>query len=542
MENFSEISKKIQFFATKDSYLGVEDFKKRVYFDVSYNKSYYNFVKYNNYKTLISFLSYFEEKIKILDKFDNKEYLNLKEDFYKKFDILYDKINEIEELLLLKKYFEEKIYNLENYDNTKNEKKLNIKNSEIKDFKKEIYKINKEIKKTIENLSEIKDIYKFLDNLELKNIQTSANLYVKSLNSEIANFIVKKIDDTEFVKWNLTKSQKYEEILFFKDESIAVKDRNGYMAIAPVGDNYNELAKEISKDLVSYWYRKKPSFIPNVMSLLEKNDYELDKLNALTNTFINNEQIFKNLNIDFAKLLDQYNKKGGIEKIDDLLNKALKNYKVKKYGQSIISNKYKHLYNKKTESLLEEIYDLKVPQNVLQDFIGKKLASFKTSNKLNESLVSFLNTMNSFNMESTLNKMKNLNAEVCFVKDNILVIKINDFETSKGMGSTSWCISRNESYFNSYSSGGNQYFYYDFSKDSKNKTSMIGFTIYNNGEINTAHLKNDDYVDFEENYYDIYIKTLIEHKEKYKLKPEIEKLLEEEIKLSTPKNFLKSKI
>jgi hypothetical protein len=542
MENFSEISKKIQFFATKDSYLGVEDFKKREYFDVSYNKSYYNFVKYNNYETLISFLSYFEEKIKILDKFDNKEYLNLKEDFYKKFDILSDKINEIEELLLLKKYFEEKIYNLENYDNTKNEKKLNIKNSEIKDFKKEIYKINKEIKKTIENLNEIKDIYNFLDNLELKNIQTSANLYVKSLNSDIANFIVKKIDDTEFVKWNLTKAQKYEEIVFFKDESIAVKDKNGYKAIDPVGENYNELAKEISKDLVSYWYRKKPSFIPSIISLLEKDDYGLDKLNALTNTFINNEQIFKNLNIDFSKLLEQYNKKGGIEKIDDLLNKSLKEYKVKKYGQSIISNKYKHLYNKKTELLFEEIYDLKVPQNVIQDFIGKKLASFKTSNKLNESLVSFLNSINSFDMESTLNKMKNLNAEVCFVKDNILVLQINDFDASKAMGSTSWCISRNESYFNSYSSGGNQYFYYDFSKDSKNKTSMIGFTIYKNGTINTAHLKNDDYIDFEENYYDIYIKTLIEHKDKYKLRPEIEKLLEEEIKLSSPKSFLKSKI
>ncbi len=159
MENFSEISKKIQSLAIQDNYLGVENFKKREYFDVSYNKSYFNFINYNNYETLITFLSYFEEKIKILDKFDNKEYLNLKEDFTKKLDIEFNRLSEIEEFILLKKHFEEKIYNLESYSNTENEKKLKTQNDYIKEYKKEIYKINKEIKKTIENLKEIKDIY-----------------------------------------------------------------------------------------------------------------------------------------------------------------------------------------------------------------------------------------------------------------------------------------------------------------------------------------------------------------------------------------------
>ena len=34
---------------------------------------------------------------------------------------------------------------------------------------------------------------------------------------------------------------------------------------------------------------------------------------------------------------------------------------------------------------------------------------------------------------------------------------------------------------------------YNFNKDSKDNDSMIGITLYNTGEISTAHYKNDDH-------------------------------------------------
>ena len=71
-----------------------------------------------------------------------------------------------------------------------------------------------------------------------------------------------------------------------------------------------------------------------------------------------------------------------------------------------------------------------------------------------------------------------------------------------------------------------------FNKDSKSNLSMIGFTIEKNGKMHTAHIKNDDYINFEEKYKNVYINTIVSEIEKYNLsKDKIKEFgIEEKIK------------
>ena len=135
--------------------------------------------------------------------------------------------------------------------------------------------------------------------------------------------------------------------------------------------------------------------------------------------------------------------------------------------------------------------DLNLPDNSLQEYIGKKIAAFKTPEEFNGALSKFLESLNSFTLEATLNKAEKFGIQVISENHNKLILRINNFEESKTMGSSSWCISRSESYFHSYADGAEQYFLFDFSKENTDNASMIGITLHTNGEYSTAHYKDD---------------------------------------------------
>lgn len=133
--------------------------------------------------------------------------------------------------------------------------------------------------------------------------------------------------------------------------------------------------------------------------------------------------------------------------------------------------------------------------NIFQEYIGKKIAAYKTPEQFNEGLASFLKSFNGFDMQSLTLKAENTGVRMISDSDNKLIVEIENYEQSEKLGSSSWCIVRDESYFNSYTGDGNkQYFLYDFSYDSSDNESMIGFTIDRNGEHYAAHYKNDDEV------------------------------------------------
>lgn len=537
MENFNEITKKYQKYAIRESFLGVEDFLTKDSFDLSqkksFNYSYQDIIENRDFPSIGS----------IEDLLESYEKKSLNKKIPTEYDDLYNDI--IESLDRVKELHENKVFNdskaykinqhinsykesLEYLVKSNNEykekriKALEIKikesNKEVRKLKKELTLLSKENQLFTEKIDEFKKIIVDLDKSE-KIIKTQADLYVNSLDK---NMITKFLTDktVNFIKWEFSKAQKFEEVLFFEDDTIAVKDKEGYKSIKPLDENYNKLAQEVFKNVIAYVYRKKPNYIAKMNELMSLDQYNLPKAYSLSQNFLENEQILKNNGFN---LIDELNlglssKKPSLEVIDDKMSKIILNYKVTKLANSIISQKYKHLYDKKSEIYFKEIYDLKISEEMLQNMIGRKMASFKTPKDLNSALGLFINSMNNFDIETIKQKASNFNTKLCIETENSLVIRINDFEASKNLGSSSWCISRNQSYFDSYSDERRyQYFYFDFTKNSKSNLSMIGFTIEKDGDMHTAHIKNDDYINFEEKYKNVYIKTIVSEIEKYNL-------------------------
>jgi hypothetical protein len=127
--------------------------------------------------------------------------------------------------------------------------------------------------------------------------------------------------------------------------------------------------------------------------------------------------------------------------------------------------------------------------------IGKKLAAYKSPDEFNNALNMLLNTINQFNDEAINIKAFNTNANIIIKNDEYTIIEISDFNQSKNLGSSSWCISRDEHYFNSYTKNLNhQYFIFDFNKQSTDNECMIGLTLKEDGSYYTAHAKNDTHI------------------------------------------------
>ena len=83
--------------------------------------------------------------------------------------------------------------------------------------------------------------------------------------------------------------------------------------------------------------------------------------------------------------------------------------------------------------------------------------------------------------------------EFIFDKDNVLVLKVKDYETIKHVAkTTNWCISKNKTYWNNYMKQRQrqpnfQYVLLDFNKKEDDETSIVGFTTQNDAKITHAH-------------------------------------------------------
>jgi superoxide dismutase len=181
---------------------------------------------------------------------------------------------------------------------------------------------------------------------------------------------------------------------------------------------------------------------------------------------------------------------------------------VKQYAHSISSNKYDHLYNDETYKIVENIYDMDLNKDIYQQNIGRKIAAYKTPEEFNSAIKSLYDSVNEFSSKATLAKANVAGIEIVVESEDLVILKIEKFEESKLMGSGSWCISRQETYFNSYTGNErDQYFIFDYTKKAEDNGSMIGITL-NNGEYYTAHYKDDEQAEENDDMIQTYINTI----------------------------------
>lgn len=324
----------------------------------------------------------------------------------------------------------------------------------------------------------------------------------------IETVLEKIIKDVMLIAENISyQNIHYKKVVIFEDNSIAVlvDGQDSFEIFVDI----NESKNLVKLSLVGYLkniLRKNPTIAKVISNAFESNinkinesadryydrPLQFNKIMVSIDTYFKNENILKSLKFDF---IDACKKLSSFEKIDDKMNKLIREHKIKKYAESIVSVKYKHLYNDQSYKLFKELYDLGIDLKIVQELIGKKLAVAETETMFNDNIKSLINSFNDFDIESIKIKAVSNKVKVISDVDNILIMEIENFEQSKKLGSGSWCISRNKTYFEQYTEkGAKQYFIYDFNQTSKSVKSLMGVTLTKINTVKAAHNKSDSQI------------------------------------------------
>lgn len=349
-------------------------------------------------------------------------------------------------------------------------------------------------------------------------VATMSTKYTKELNNssgDISTFLLDKTFDEDILtSIKLEDNQKVQAYLVFKDNSIAVKQKGVFKEIDTMSE-LDETFTALKESIVSFKLKKRPQVAKFFISLIKENG-QFDKGLLAIDTFIKNEQILKNMKMDLTAFQEK-----SFEALDDYMHSLIDTYKLNQYANSILSNKNKHLLTKNCLGSFKILKNMEVSESQLQDIIGKKMAAIKTPEEFENYLIKVVGQFTGFNHEAVLSKLNRADIVPVYDEGGILVFPVKAYKDSKSLGSPSWCIVRNESYFDSYTSyNQKQYFLYDFNKNEKDNDSLIGFTLTNNGDFHTQHLRNDDYLNVNKQLQDIANKIMFMNKEEFILSPE----------------------
>lgn len=307
-------------------------------------------------------------------------------------------------------------------------------------------------------------------------------------NNTVENFLNAKIlsEDVK-VALEFTAAQKIEKVFLFDDKSIAYKTNNQYHTIKD-STTVATFIKDLHHESLSFILRKKPKTIGFFQNKLKEDSQYANAIKAAT-SFVEHSQVLKQYNFDLNTLKDK-----GFEMIDDTINNLVYKNKIKQFAFSILSAKYKHHFNDQTEPYFKDLFDNDVTTSQLQTFVGKKIAALKSNEDVIKMINGMLDHFNGFTQEALTEKLQSLGIKKIHDANNAVSFEVTTYEQCKALGTTSWCIVRDEDYFNQYvhNKGNRQYIIYDFNKLSTNIESMIGFTVEQNGDIYAEHWKNDD--------------------------------------------------
>lgn len=384
---------------------------------------------------------------------------------------------------------------------------------------KELHKLTLTIKKDISSK------YKILNTTAEDYIELKEKINEKE-NSNIVDFIESVNENNISCHIKLSKSQKYEEIIFFHNQQFIVKDNKGNYIEPNNSKDAKQIIKDFNIDIINFELRKNPT-LSKIIITKYKEEENLEKTFILLNSLKQNQQILKNINytIDINS---------SIEAITDSIAHSVKKHKIEKLSMSIMSNKYKRLYSQDCFPIFEQMIESNFTEKQVQEFVGKKIASCKTQEDFLTYLTKIKNTIFNFSSEKLLvdvdkcKSVKLINSE-----NDLYILKVDTFDDSKILGTSNWCISRESYYFDTYANGNNQYFLYDFSKDSYHPESMIGITLYKDGSINAAHDKKDDNIKKDELIKELSKKIIINDIESFpdiESNPEYKNILVENIK------------
>lgn len=354
---------------------------------------------------------------------------------------------------------------------------------------------------------------------------TNADLFISTLakntgTNAVEGFLIEKMltDDAVITSIDFTAGQDINKAILFDDASIAYK-KNGQYHTFKDNQSLENFMYTLNNSALSYILRKKPKTIPFFKEkLIDDNNYN----NAITAaiSFVDHYTVLKQYNYDLNTFKDK-----SFEAIDDEINHLVNKNKIKQYAFSILSAKYKHLFNDETEPYFKALFDNNVTTSQLQTFVGKKLAAMNSNEDVIMMLNGIHNHFDGFTQEALSLKLESFGIKKIHDHDNVVTFAVANYVQCEALGSTSWCIVRDQEYYDQYVSSRRniQYMMYDFNKPSTDINSMIGFTVERSGAIYAEHLKNDDAIHSyskDERLTHIQTNTIYQNRQNHKLSEE----------------------
>jgi hypothetical protein len=370
------------------------------------------------------------------------------------------------------------------------------------DFKEKLSELNNEYPNIIRQLTrQFERLHEIIvDTNPQSEIASMADRYCHLMNkSETLSHTVEsyqlKSGENCIVSIELSDNRKIPEIIYFKDNSVSYKESGQYLRLR----NKEELALVLSNvedSCIHEMLKNRPKI---AKFFIDKHDEEklhyrhsFHKVETVIKSFIKNEDILKNSKLDYTLFKDK-----DFEAIDDHINQIVYAHKVKAYANSIFSNKYKHLMNEESLGYFKELYDLDFPAEKLQKNIGSKIAAIKTQEDFTFVVKKLYDSLSGFNYEAKKTLAEDLGAREVVNDNGVLVLEIENYEQSRKLGSSSWCIVRDAVYFDEYvRNGSRQFFIYDFSKKEIDNDSLIGITLDKDGYNLFQHFKDDTSINY----------------------------------------------
>jgi hypothetical protein len=421
------------------------------------------------------------------DFIDFKSSINIQEKFNNDISKLLLNVLSIEDLVDVKKFI------ISNY-------KDNLKNiiSNYDNIYDNIFKLNNKF--MIETNYILK---KFIEkNIDFNHLALRAYININN-NNDYSTFN-KDLQDYKHFKDN-----NYKGIAIFSDRTSIIEKKDGSFELLCTKKQKLDIKDKFTALYLREKYNKNPIICKEFIDIIKLNkDYNIKESLELFDKYIKNIDIFKNYNLNLKEFVINSKPKyykHKIEAAEDRLTWILLDNSANNIIKKLTSSKNIHLFNEESKTLIKDILNQKIKIESLNQFIGKKMARFKTTEELNLALNQFINLFG-FSYEGVINKANDLNIQIVSKENNSVILKIKNFEEASAIGSSSWCICTSETYFNSYvNKDSNQYFVFDFNKEKSSSESLIGITVDRDGELITAHYKDDEKIEADYEGFESYL-------------------------------------
>ncbi len=213
------------------------------------------------------------------------------------------------------------------------------------------------------------------------------------------------------------------------------------------------------------------------------NNFPFEDYKRVFERLINYSDIFKSEQLNIFSF-------DNLEKLEDTLVNLIQKHQKISFAKSFLSSKYNHLLSEEAYDIFYELKNKNIPREIIQSQFINKIAAIKSKEDFLSGLQQFFSSILDTNIEKIIEKSKKYNTRIIFEDhhNKILAIEVLDYQASKHLGSSAWCISYSKHHFDNYSEHKSKciypllnfsnhiVFFYDFNLPSSHPKSLIGVT------------------------------------------------------------------